>query len=1120
MMKSRPQYCLLGILTSWICAFGQIQEYQFTRINTLSASSLGQVNFITEDKHGFIWFTEESESALSRFDGFTLRRYRHNPGDSNSLGGTHPECILIDQDDIMWIGFFGQGLDRFDPDTETFMHLRADSNKTNGLANAHISDMVQGPDGMIYIATFGGLHILDPSTLELQHFQHDPENDESIGSDILRELYFDSEGVLWIGAGWFVEGPGGLIKYDLKTRTFKNYRANPNDKNALQNDRVTAIFEDSKGNFWVGTGGDGLHSFDRETESFTHHPYSPIQPESVSVPPFENFTYGVTFIDEDPMGNLWVGGEGVDVYNLQTGYYRHFGNNTDFDGTVIENSSWCAFIASNGLIWLSTQPGVYKIDPFNFAIAPIPKPVPVILTESDSISWIGTPDGLIRENVLSGTKSIWSHRPKDPNSLSSNDIESLYQDGQGIVWIGTDQGLNRLDPNTGILNRYAVESPKVTPHKYHSTINSISEATDNKLWIGTRTGLFLMDCQKDSFQYYDVQKLAESTSTILFDVSFVARMNKEEVWIGHHSAGKIFKLNPTKSTAEGYLLGNGQFGIVRDSNGKVWVSSQNGLYVYQENENNFRKIINSSCYGLVSDQKGSLWTNTVSKIIRVDSKSETIISYDVLAPVQYGNVFVPRTSKGFLQSDGTIVLGDSRKHYHIDPAKFKLANNSADLLFTNLWISSRTNKSADQAISRSSLLGREAINLSFLENSFSLSFTETDFRNPTQNKINYRLDPYDIDWRETLSEERVFYSNISPGKYEIKISAPNSSTGQWAENSLIINIAPPWYRTYWAYALYGLLLLGLIYQVDRYRKRQVLKKARAKARELELKQAQELKKAYVELEKTHAHLQSTQKQLIHAEKMASLGELTAGIAHEIQNPLNFVNNFSEVSVDLLQEANDELQKGDLTSAKEIIEDLNQNLSKIKHHGHRASGIVRSMLDHSRGTAGEKSLTDLNALCDEFVRLAYHGMRAKDTTFNATINTQFDQALPSVAVVPQDIGRVILNLMTNAFFAVHQKKGDSHSDYMPSVSIKTEKQSQQLVITVADNGSGILPEIQDKIFQPFFTTKETGSGTGLGLSLSYDIIKAHNGDLSVSSKPGKGSTFKIVLPLETKISQQT
>ena len=270
------------------------------------------------------------------------------------------------------------------------------------------------------------------------------------------------------------------------------------------------------------------------------------------------------------------------------------------------------------------------------------------------------------------------------------------------------------------------------------------------------------------------------------------------------------------------------------------------------------------------------------------------------------------------------------------------------------------------------------------------------------------------------------------------------------------------------------------------------------------------------VENTLQELKSTQSQLIQSEKMASLGELTAGIAHEIQNPLNFVNNFSEVNKELLAEMNTEIEKGNYEEVKEIAKDVSENEEKINHHGKRADAIVKGMLQHSRSSSSVKEPTDINKLADEYLRLAYHGLRAKDKSFNASFKTDFDDSLGKINITPQDIGRVILNLITNAFYAVNEKTllavaNPTAVKYEPTVSISTKKVEGKVEIKVADNGNGIPDKVLDKIFQPFFTTKPTGQGTGLGLSMSYDIIKAHGGDIKVDTLKNKGTTFIIKLP---------
>lgn len=310
----------------------------------------------------------------------------------------------------------------------------------------------------------------------------------------------------------------------------------------------------------------------------------------------------------------------------------------------------------------------------------------------------------------------------------------------------------------------------------------------------------------------------------------------------------------------------------------------------------------------------------------------------------------------------------------------------------------------------------------------------------------------------------------------------------------------------WTYSIAGAFLSALLLAFILFRNN----KNKQKANTL-------LKAQKEEIQTTLEQLESTQSQLIQSEKMASLGELTAGIAHEIQNPLNFVNNFAEVSNELIDEMNEELDKGDIEETKAISLDLKLNLEKINHHGKRADGIVKGMLQHSRKNNDIKEPTNINTLTDEYLRLAYHGLRAKDKSFNATLETDYDASIGNIQVIPQDMGRVILNLITNAFYAINHKKIQLKNDsvdnpYAPTVWVSTKKDNGNILISVKDNGNGIPQKVIDKIFQPFFTTKPTGEGTGLGLSMSYDIVKAHGGKLSVESKENIGTKFIIILPI--------
>ncbi len=368
-----------------------------------------------------------------------------------------------------------------------------------------------------------------------------------------------------------------------------------------------------------------------------------------------------------------------------------------------------------------------------------------------------------------------------------------------------------------------------------------------------------------------------------------------------------------------------------------------------------------------------------------------------------------------------------------------------------------------------------------LENYLLLADLYTKINDHNQSRANYQK--YIQLQKDIQNDQKTF----EEAGFEMEIQlAKNEDTINQLEITNKVNAATRNYVV--AFAMVLLLLIGMVY--FRYRSKQ---------------------KANQVLEKTIQELRTTQQQLVQSEKMASLGELTAGIAHEIQNPLNFVNNFSEINTELLKELNAEIAKGNKQEALAIAKDILENEAKINHHGKRADNIVKSMLQHSRSSTGQKEVTDINALCDEYLRLAYHGLRAKDKSFNANFEMNADSAIPKLKLVQQDIGRVILNLISNAFYAVNERKKQALADYTPSVTVSTRSENNGVSIIVEDNGAGIPKSVQQKIFQPFFTTKPAGQGTGLGLSLSYDIIKAHGGSIDMESKEGEGTRFFIYLP---------
>jgi signal transduction histidine kinase len=520
-----------------------------------------------------------------------------------------------------------------------------------------------------------------------------------------------------------------------------------------------------------------------------------------------------------------------------------------------------------------------------------------------------------------------------------------------------------------------------------------------------------------------------------------------------------------------------------------------------------------------SDKQGNIWIATDNGIIQFDLVTEKFKHFGFERGLQ-GRYFNYLNYKGL---SGKLYFGGNGGVNIFDPASIKTNPHPPEMIFTGLKLDGKSIMPGKRSAIQKPIFAADKITVGPDVLTISIDFAAIHFAGNNDNKFQYKLEGFDKQWRDGGTVGNSTYTNLSPGSYTLYIKGSNWD-GVWSDGkkSIEIIILPPWWRTWWAYSLYAATFFFLLWQFIRYQRIKTLRKERERSQQKELEQAKEIEKAYHELK-------ATQQQLIQSEKMASLGELTAGIAHEIQNPLNFVNNFSEVNIELIEELKSEKSKEkserDEKLEDELINNIAENEEKIIHHGKRADAIVKGMLQHTRNSTGIKEPTDINALCDEYLRLSYHGLRAKDKFFNASLKTDFDESIGNINIIPQDIGRVILNLINNAFYAVDEKK-KQQPNFEPIVTVTTRSVKPPLgglgakvEIKVADNGSGVPQKVLDKIFQPFFTTKPTGQGTGLGLSLSYDIVKAHGGELMVETKEGEGSEFIIQLPINISANEK-
>ncbi len=1115
-LNTKSKYLFLLIL---MCNLGVAlsQKLHFTQVSPPSESpSWGLTTSMMQDRSGYMWFTTGNQ-GVQRFDGYNFKSYVNDPLDPNSIAPNGAECILEDSEGIIWIGTTGSGLERLDPSTGIFTHFVHSSNDPESIIHNDVKAIFEDHQGVLWVGTTGGLEIFDRKSQKFKHFTSDPNDPTTISNNCVKEIYEDSNNSLWFGTGepWggYDINIGGLNQFDRNTGKFIRYVHDENDPLSLIDNRITAIHEDSQGKFWIGTAEDGLHLMDRDKGTFQRLTFDPLYPDKLSRPALQPITLTgavdhIAFIKEDKTGHIWIGtmGAGINRYDPKTEKVRHYGGDESYGG-LKDMLFWSSFISRDGVIWISsTENNVFRVNPSQTRFEDINVDAFIFsLYQEESTMWIGTFDGLIHRDINSELNTKFEHDSLIPSSIGSGLIRSIVPDENGGLWVGTEGGgLNHFNPKTKSFTHYYHDENDLQSID-NDTITSLLKDSFSNLWIGTNTGLNMMKKGSVDFIHYSHDSLNTSSLSDSYSVSTLLEdEDQTHLWVGTYGGG-LNRLDMKSGKFDHFLPDEAIFGMVQDVDGVIWAASNEGLSRYVIGISKFEKFIDpngifsSSYSGIEVDSKNNLWLTGETGIWQINSDRSLVHSYSNNNGVRSSLFY---SALIFKDLNGAICFPYyPSSYYRILPDNIIRKAQAPVVLINDFKLGAESVSPGEGSPIGVPINEESEINLQYDQNIFSFDFTAIDFTNPYDNTILFKLENYDADWRAPGMDKTVQYINVSPGNYIFRIKAA-TNMGVFAEKEIIVNISPPWWLTWWAYVMYGFMFFIGVYVIHRFQKTRLLKAEREKSRDKELAQAKEIEKAYTDLK-------ATQSQLIQSEKMASLGELTAGIAHEIQNPLNFVNNFSEVSNEMIDEMIEEIENNDLEEVKTIAKDVKQNLDKINHHGKRADAIVKGMLQHSRSSDGKKELTDINALADEYLRLAYHGLRAKDKTFNATLKTDFDDSIGRVNMASQDIGRVILNLITNAFYVVDQKKKTGIENYEPTVAVSTKKEGGKLEIKVSDNGSGI-PKKLDKIFQPFFTTKPAGQGTGLGLSLSYDIVKAHGGTLTVTTEETKGTEFSIIL----------
>jgi len=1070
----------------------------FTSYGTEQGLALSTVNCGIVDLTGNLWFGTEG-GGISRYDGKSFANFTRAQG----LAGNRVFCTIQDKSGDIWFGTYAAGASRYDGKRFT------NYTTAQGLVSNQVWSMMQDKSGKQWFGTDRGVSVYDGKSFKSF------SKEQGLAKNIVRSIFQDSKGNIWFGSIG-----GGVIKYD--NRNFTTY----DTAQGLAGMQVRQIVEDKSGNIWFAT--------DRGASKYDSKNFSNYSTAKGIV------ANNVTCIVQDTSGRMWFGTDGgVSRYDSSG-----FTNYTTAQG-LTGNGINCILQDKSGDIWFGISgSGINRyvgnsITYYTASQGLVDNGVRAIMEDTSGNIWFGTfgggaskydgksftnyttaqglPDNTVRcimqdkaGNIWLGGNQVTMYDGKSfttfttSQGLVGNGVWCIEQFKSGDIWIGTNEGASKYDGKSFTNYTTAQGLPA-------NFVLSIIQDKSGDIWFSTYGGGVSRYDGKIFTNYNTTQELSNNVIRSIIQDKF------GDIWFGTDGAGvsKFDSSGFTNFSAAQGLADNVVYAIAEDSiRNIVWVGTNLGLSglrigtlanknvfgIFNKNTGYPIKDVNTTA--LHVDNKGIIWAGCGDdKLIRFDfgaTKKSSIPLNLVIQNVKVNNENICWNNLLSNQQGGQPT--DSLAMINEIVTTYGKALSDADL--DSMRIKFKGIKF--DSIARFYPVPINLV-LPYKDNNISIDFAAIEPDLPKLVRYQYKLEGYNKDWSPQSNGTTAVFGYIPEGSYTFKLKAL-SPYGIWSETQYKFKVLPPWYRTWWAYALYVCLFVISIWAFINYRSRKL-------SRENRLLEEQVAHRTH-QLKQSLEELKSTQAQLIQQEKMASLGELTAGIAHEIQNPLNFVNNFSEVNTELVDELKTELATGNQQQAIEIADDIKDNEQKILHHGKRADAIVKGMLQHSRVSTGQKELTDINALADEYLRLSYHGMRAKDKTFNATLQTDFDKSIEKINVVPQDIGRVLLNLFNNAFYALSVKTlATADGNYEPTVSVCTKKVDGKIEIHVKDNGIGIPQKVVDKIFQPFFTTKPTGQGTGLGLSLSYDTIKAHGGEIKVETKEGEGSEFIIQLPLK-------
>jgi signal transduction histidine kinase/ligand-binding sensor domain-containing protein len=1040
----------------------------------------GDCFYMAEDTLGQVWLRtiRNGVFVINRKTGIQKQIM-------NFQTGVH---IRIDKKGFVWVGSFTDGLYLISPDQKSFKHIT----RKNGLVSNETVVTYEDHKGRIWVANQkDGVDILDPSLQKIKRLGAA----QGLRNDVVLNMTENRTGDVFIGGA-----NKGLEIINIGKGTYKRI----DSAQGFKKSSIYNMLEDPEGRMWVSSDSAGVYILSRNEDSIAN------------ISNHEAFGDGpVQCLDKDRQGRIYIGSlaGGMNIFPPADRIAHHLSTKQG----ILDDNVWAILRDSKQRIWIGTYGGLNIITPDKKITAVLVNPPLNQSNRTEDVLQIG-PDQFLICGPTMGLCLIDEEKHTLEKiglkeGMPTNNLRYLMQDSQGQIWITSNRaGIIRFDLKKRTI-RYLNQASGLSS----AQVSGVQEVEPGRFWISTYSGgIDNLDLIQNTISTYSTKEGLSSDQVV-----GIYRDSKKRSWIytekGLNLVDSARETNTIFSIFNG-MSANSVYSLIEKDN-RLYAGTQKGLTILDETtipkSGADESVWNLHAYGksigffnldfnghTVAQSRGQFWWG-IFPGISILNESELNNHSVLMAPRVNGLDILGKdqyfTDAGSIENTDT-VWSDNKDTFYLNDA-FKELN--ADKQKGIEWES------------LSPINMPVGLSLPHDQNNLRFHFANYLPQYAGDYQYQYILDGVDEKWSPVtdlpVSEN---YNNISPGHYTFRASIKRGN-GNWSTPSEFhIRIRPPWWFSWWAELIYFLIFIGLLRLWVRQRSLRLLNENAW----LEQKVAERTEALSQSLE----NLRQTQGQLIQAEKMASLGELTAGIAHEIQNPLNFVNNFSEVNTELLEDISKSLDDGNPSEAKSILKDIEMNMGKITFHGKRADAIVKGMLLHSRASSGQKVLTNINMLADEYLRLSYHGLRARDKSFNARFVMDFDEKTGELMLVQQDIGRVLLNLFNNAFYSVTEKKkqlekavqpGDTVKEiYEPMVSVSTKRKKDSVEIRIRDNGQGIPKKVIDKIFQPFFTTKPAGQGTGLGLSLSYDIItKEHNGKIDVTTKENEYTEFIIELP---------